>query len=173
VLDYGCGVGSLTELLTEAFDTVSGYDPSTESLELAAKRVPRATLTSDPTALPDDHFESVILAGVLHHVPPSERPGVLDTVLRKLKPGGRIFVFEHNPINPLTRRAVADCPFDEDAVLLWPWQVRRTLASAGFAQVDLDYIVFFPKPLAFLRSLERRLAWCALGAQTLTCGRRP
>ena len=91
---------------------------------------------------------------------------------RLLAPGGRLFVFEHNPLNPVTRRAVAACDFDDDAVLLWPWQARRVLRSAGLRDVRLDYIVFFPRSLARLRPLEPRLAWLPLGAQVMVVGSR-
>jgi SAM-dependent methyltransferase len=113
-----------------------------------------------------------VLSGVLHHVPRAERLGVLAQVRAKLRPGGRLFVFEHNPLNPVTRRTVATCPFDDDADLLWPWQAKRLLSDAAFRQVRLDYIVFFPRPLAALRPLEPRLGWLPLGAQQLVVGTR-
>ncbi|MCU0682269.1 MAG: class I SAM-dependent methyltransferase [Polyangiaceae bacterium] len=170
MLDYGCGIGNLTSLLAESFDEVHGYDPSAESLRVARERAPRASFFERAEALPDGRYAGAVLSGVLHHVPPPERPALLGLVVRKLAPKGRLVVFEHNPINPLTRRAVAACPFDDDAVLLWPWQVRGLLRDAGLRDVRLDYVVFFPKPLSFLRSLEPRLARLALGAQTLSVG---
>jgi hypothetical protein len=96
----------------------------------------------------------------------------MKTVLEKLRPGGRVFIFEHNPLNPLTRRAVALCAFDDDADLLFPWQAKRLLRDAGFTNVKLDYIVFFPRQLAFLRGLEPRLGWLPGGAQLLVSGER-
>ncbi len=175
LLDYGCGTGNLTERFARAHGDVHelhGYDPSTESLAEARERAPSARLHEDTSTLPRGHFATVVLSGVLHHVLPRERDGVLETVRSTLRPGGHIVVFEHNPLNPVTRRAVAACPFDDDAILLWPWEARRLLRRAGFEPVTLDYIVFFPKPLAFLRSLEPRLRRVALGAQQLLVGVR-
>jgi len=176
LLDYGCGTGNLTERFARArgeVHEVHGYDPSGESLAEAQERAPTAQLHADVSTLPKAHFTTAVLSGVLHHVPLRDREGVLATVRGALRPGGHIVVFEHNPLNPLTRRAVADCPFDDDAILLWPWEARRLLRRAGFDDVRLDYIVFFPKPLAFLRSLEPRLRRVALGAQLmLTAVRR-
>jgi hypothetical protein len=36
----------------------------------------------------------------------------------RLKEDGHFIIFEHNPINPVTRHLVKNCPFDADAVLL-------------------------------------------------------
>jgi hypothetical protein len=95
---------------------------------------------------------------------------VVSLVASKLAPGGRLFVFEHNPYNPLTRRAVRDCPFDDDAILLPPGEVRGLLQRAALAGVRQDFVLFFPRSLARLRPLEPWLRWCPLGAQTLTVG---
>jgi SAM-dependent methyltransferase len=172
LLDFGCGVGSLTRLLTASFSTVHGYDPSSKSVEVARAQVPTASFYDQVSSLPDAHYGAAVLSCVLHHVPPPERAGLLGTILRKLKPGGKIVVFEHNPWNPLTRRAVAACPFDDDAVLLWPGEVKKLLSGVGLSDVELDYIVFFPRALAVLRPFEPRLRRLFLGAQTMTVGTR-
>jgi SAM-dependent methyltransferase len=172
ILDYGAGIGNLTRFLTGSFDEVHAFDPSAESLAVAKARSGSGQFYEEPAAIPAGYFGSVVLSGVLHHVPPRDRAHVLATVHSKLKPGGALYVFEHNPINPLTRRAIAACEFDDDAVLLWPWEAKRTLTRAGFESVSLDYIVFFPKPLARLRPLEGRLGWLPLGAQLFVRGSR-
>lgn len=172
VLDYGCGTGSLTRLLSERFRVVAGHDPSAESLSLARQQAPRATFHADEASIPDASFDVAILSGVLHHVPPRERAGVLALVVRKLVPGGRLFVFEHNPYNPLTRRAVNACPFDDDAILLPPREVRALLEGASLGAVRQDYVLFFPRALAPLRRIEPLLRGFPLGAQTLTIGVR-
>jgi SAM-dependent methyltransferase len=170
ILDFGCGIGNVTHKLAEYFSDVHGYEPSLESLKVFHERVPKAAAYADAASIPDNHFAAAVLSGVLHHVSPDERLGVLRQVEQKLRPGGRVFIFEHNPLNPLTRRAVATCPFDDDAILLWPRELRKLLGAASFESVGLDYIVFFPKMLAFLRPLEPSLSWLAFGAQTLACG---
>lgn len=173
LLDYGCGIGNVTKTLAEYFTDVHGYDPSAKSLEVAERQVPSAKFHSEMSAVPVGHFSTVVMSGVLHHIPPTERRGVLERVLTHLRPGGRLFVFEHNPINPLTQRVVATCPFDDDAILLWPWEAKRLLKNSGFDRVKLDYIVFFPRALSALRPLEPRLGWLSLGAQQLLCGEKP
>lgn len=173
ILDFGAGTGNLTEQLVKEFRAVTAYDPSAESLAQAKRRAPAATTVGTEEGIPDGTFATAVLSGVLHHVPPPERPELVARVRRKLRPGGRLFVFEHNPLNPLTRRAVHLCPFDDDAVLLYPWQLRPLLSRAGYAVERVDYIVFFPRALSRLRPLEPYLRRVVVGAQTLTVARNP
>jgi 2-polyprenyl-3-methyl-5-hydroxy-6-metoxy-1,4-benzoquinol methylase len=173
ILDYGCGIGNLVERLCPAFQNVHGFDPSTKSLEVAQRRAPSAVLHEETASVPDRHFECAVLSCVLHHVPRAERLELMQTIRRKLSPGGRVFIFEHNPFNPVTRHAVATCPFDHDAVLLWPWEAKRLTKAAGFESPSLEYITFFPHALAALRPLEPSLSWLPLGAQYVTVGAKP
>ncbi len=83
-----------------------------------------------------------------------------------------LVMFEHNPLNPLTRRIVSNCAFDEDAHLLWPWQARRLLVRAGLTSVQLRYVLFFPERLGFLNPFEPYLGRVPLGAQIMCSGRR-
>jgi SAM-dependent methyltransferase len=172
VLDFGCGVGNITELLVQNFSSVVGYDPSVGSLEVARKRLPGVTFYSDVNLLPKSQFDVVVLAGVMHHVPPAERNAVISQARDALKVGGRLVVFEHNPYNPVTRRVVDNCPFDDDAILLPPRELREIFAKADLAHVKQVFIVFFPHALAFLRALEPAIGFFPLGAQTMTVGVR-
>src|SRR5262249_48876371 len=172
ILDFGCGVGTLTERLGRRFAEVHGYDLSSESLTVARQRC-GAPFHRDESSLPDGHFGLVVLANVLHPVPLTPRSDLLRRLARKLRPGtGRLVVFEHNPINPLTRYVVSRCEFDVDAVLLWPWELRGLLGSCGYSSISKRYIVFFPKVLAALRGLEPLLGWLPLGAQTMVVAGR-
>jgi SAM-dependent methyltransferase len=172
MLDYGCGIGSLTGHLAGAFGRVEGYDPSPKSLELARQRLPEISFHDDAKKLPDGRFGAAVLSGVLHHVAKGARRELLASVREKLAPGGKLIIFEHNPWNPLTRRAVHACAFDDDAILLWPWELKSLARAAGYSNVQLDYIVFFPRTLARLRSLEPKLRRLFLGAQTMTVATR-
>ena len=101
-----------------------------------------------------------------------QRAQLLEGVASKLCVGGRVVIFEHNPYNPLTVKAVRACPFDDDAVLLAPGEVRRLLQTRVFGSVRQDYVLFFPHVLRALRPFEPLLRRCPLGAQTLTLGTR-
>lgn len=171
VLDYGCGIGMVTAELTKSFDEVVGFDPSEASLQLAKDRVPKAHFINDPAEAKDAHFGLVVMSGVLHHVLPEERDDLLRTAHAKLRPIGQLVVFEHNPFNPLTRRAVAMCEFDDDAILLRPKELVGRMVGTGYADVRKEFIVFFPRALSFLRKMEPALAWLPLGGQYMTVGR--
>jgi SAM-dependent methyltransferase len=172
VLDFGCGVGTLTALLISSFPRVDGYDPSAESLKLARLRASSARFLDRMDAIPDSHYGAVILANVLHHVPAGQRAGLLRKLAAALSPNGSLIVFEHNRLNPVTRRVVSACPFDDGAQLLFPGEVKRLLRGAGLAAVRLDHIVFFPRPLRLVRALEPWLRWLPLGAQVCAWGRK-
>jgi SAM-dependent methyltransferase len=171
ILDYGCGVGSLTHRLCTRYQQVCGFDPSAKSLARARESSSGAKFYDDMAALPRAHFGTVVLANVLHHVPPAERLPLLRHIGELLRPGhGRLVVFEHNPYNPLTRRAVSRCEFDDDAILLSPGELTRLLAEAGYCKVQRRFIVFFPKFLAPLRPIEPYMGWLPAGAQMMVVG---
>ena len=80
LLDFGCGIGNLTERLVTRHSEVHGYDPSSRSVARARERAPTAQFHTDATKLPKEHFATAVLSGVLHHVPKGERRDVLMTV---------------------------------------------------------------------------------------------
>jgi len=169
-LDVGCGVGSFHPLVVGRFAQVSGCDVSGESVEKAtaanAEVVYRAY---DGKRLPydDGRFDVLTTICVVHHVPPAEWTAFFAELRRVLKPGGIACVIEHNPFNPLTRLAVARCPFDEDAVLLAPRRARGLFAGAGFSAVTTRQFLFLPWENGPALAAERALAWLPFGAQYL------
>lgn len=167
ILDFGCGVGLALQLFSEFFPKANlwGYDLSPASLEQARQRVSSAELTASVGDLRDGFFDIIFIANVFHHVPRDERLLVMKTCAKLLKRGGQIYVFEHNPYNPVTRRVFERCPFDKGAQMLPPHRVRELGASAGLSIVTGRYTLFFPKQLAMFRPLEAMLGWLPLGAQ--------
>jgi SAM-dependent methyltransferase len=183
MLDYGCGIGSLMRVLVETGGRAdfTGCDISTGMLGQVAKRWP-GSLAPVPvlavqqgarTPFGDGQFDVATISAVLHHVPVAERPAVYAELGRVLKPGGRLYVFEHNPRNPLVRHVVARTPIDRNAILLDPKEVRHGLLDTGRYDLDTDYLMFMPPGLAFLRPVDRTLAWLPLGAQYVVAARKP
>jgi SAM-dependent methyltransferase len=129
--------------------------------------------TYDGSRLPyeDDRFDLVFAICVLHHVAPAARVPLLRELRRVARPKGLIAVFEHNPWNPLTRRAVRACAFDGNAELISRPALVESLRTAGVDLTDSAYLLFFPWRRRILRAAERGLAWVPLGAQYLVAGR--
>jgi 2-polyprenyl-3-methyl-5-hydroxy-6-metoxy-1,4-benzoquinol methylase len=174
VLDYGCGIGALAEQLKFHIPVarIDGFDPSEDSLRrIAPSLLKQGIYTSNPDSL-ENPYDLIVISNVLHHVPPVSRPRVIAQAFSKLAPDGRLVIFEHNPINPLTRWAVSQCPFDGDAILLKNSEVRSLLEKSELQKLRRDFIVFFPHWLAALRPIERHLSWLPFGAQFVFSGVR-
>jgi len=175
VLDFGCGPGGNLPFLATTFPgaELHAFDVSEKCLERASKAHPSVSFhrSLGPSVAPA-RFDLVFMANVLHHVPPAERPSVVNEAARMLSPQGVLLVFEHNPANPLTRLVVRRCVLDRDAVLLWPSEAVGLARSAGLA-VQRDYIMFLPPALSCLARLERLLARVPFGAQYVVAARQP
>jgi 2-polyprenyl-3-methyl-5-hydroxy-6-metoxy-1,4-benzoquinol methylase len=176
VLDYGCGIGALSVELAKLKPSarLHGFDVSEDSLShIEAGLKTRGVFTSHKTELHHD-YDLILISNVMHHIPLEDRQNTISEMAARLAPSGRLLVFEHNPINPLTRLVVAKCPFDENAVLLRPKELKSYFEKAGLRTVKRDYIVFFPKVFSILRPAEPLLGWCPAGAQYALMGtRRP
>jgi SAM-dependent methyltransferase len=175
-LDIGCGQGSMHRYLRGSAGQLQGVDVSAEALHAAAAANPWASYTHyDGNDLPfaDCCFDVVFTSCVLHHVAPPRRPHFLSEAYRVLRPGGLMVVFEHNPLNPLTRLAVLRCEFDRDAVLLMRRETVRLVSDAGFEAVGGKYIFFLPLASPWARAIDDKLGFLALGAQYLVSGARP
>lgn len=167
ILDFGCGAGRSLPFLKQYFPNseVWGYDVSPESLKVASGHSPQARLFSDWSTLGDIQFDAIIAANVFHHIPVSERLPALVMCREFLSARGQMFMFEHNPYNPMTRWIFERCPFDTDAEMLNLGAALDLSSRAGYTSESHAYTLFFPKPLAFLRGLEPWLKRLPLGAQ--------
>lgn len=182
ILDFGCGIGMTTLALARAFPRarVTGVDESAESLAAARRSVTPAEegtvtfLHTPPPALPfaDGAFDLVFTSNVFHHIPPAARPAAARELARVTAPGGRVLVFELNPLNPLTVRVTHRIPFDAGVQLLRLPETAALLRAAGLEVGARRYYFFFPRLLRALRVLEPVLGWVPLGAQYVVGARR-
>lgn len=167
-LDVGCGVGVTDRFLAGRFGELHGVDIAADAVEKARESNPEVHYEAyDGGALPfpDDALDIAFTICVFHHVPPPDWPLFASEMTRVVRPGGLVAVFEHNPLNPLTRRAVSGCEFDRDADLLGRREALALLSAAGLPDPECRYIVFFPREGRLLRRIERRLGRLPLGAQ--------
>jgi SAM-dependent methyltransferase len=171
VLDFGAGVGYSVPFFERHLprSRVTCLDVSKKSLEIgAARHGTQADFRHfDGAVVPfgAETFDIALASCVFHHIPRAEHVALLGELHRVLATGGLLFVFEHNPLNPLTRHAVDTCPFDENAELIRAPTMRGRVRAAGFASPEVKYRIFFPHALRALRPLEPRLSWLPVGAQ--------
>lgn len=160
VLDVGCGAGALDNLLAGHFGRLVGVDVSQAMLDAARRLNPGIdyrVYSGDQLPFDDQSFDLVFAVCVVHHVCPVEWDQFVEEMWRVTRHGGKTVIIEHNPLNPLTRRSVAACPFDEDAVLASPKQLARIFETLRARSVTRRYFLFTPFGGARVQAVERRL----------------
>jgi len=180
ILDLGAGDGTCLNYFSQYFPDarLKGIDVSELSIEEAAlKKIPNAeVLAYDGNEIPfkDNQFDLILVATVMHHIRFELHPGLMKEALRVLKPGGKIFIVEHNPHNPVTMHMVNTCPFDEDAVLLKPAYTKSLLQKTGFRNVKNHFTLFFPRGGFFkmFHFLEKYLSPVPIGGQYVGVGEK-
>lgn len=171
LLDFGCGPGTSIAYFRSALPEARlvAADVSGRSLAEARERYPGEAryMWIDGTGLDlaDGEIGMAFSACVFHHIPQAEQMHWMRELHRVVRPGGGFLVFEHNPLNPLTRFAVSRCAFDEDAVLLRAGELVGLMQNGGWTVRGIRYHVFFPQFLQKLRWLEPLLGRIPLGGQ--------
>ena len=174
-VDIGCGVGVTDRHLAGRFKSLIGVDIFEGVLEAAAAANPQVDYRLyDGQTLPcaDGSVDVAFAISVLHHVPPLQWRGFAAEMARVLRPGGIAAIFEHNPLNPLTRRVVSNCVFDEDAVLLRRRVAAGLLGTVGLTRPEHRYIAFLPFGGRRSAQFEAALRRVPLGTQYFVAGVR-
>lgn len=152
VLDVGCGNGVLSEKLRDAGATVVGVDSSPDMVATARQRGIDASLV-DAYDLPfNAEFDAAFSNAALHWMK-RDPDGVLKSVRRALKPGGR-FAGEFGGHGNVAAIAVALMAIlarrgVQNATTLSPWyfpttdEYRLKLERAGFV---VESVELFPRP---------------------------
>lgn len=178
VLDFGAGVGNSVPYFVKYLPgaKLTCVDVSARSLEIAERRFPSMAdyqlFDGAVLPFPDASFDMVFTACVFHHIPPVEHDYLFREIHRVLRCAGMFVIFEHNPRNPITVRAVNTCPLDANAVLIDANVIRARMGATGFDSVQCAYRIFFPRGLRALRFVEPMMAWLPLGAQYYVAGRK-
>jgi SAM-dependent methyltransferase len=180
MLNFGCGVGKSEPHIRHYFPQAAlyGADVSEKSLKIAADR------NRSIANLYFKHFENIedfnpgilfdiiFAANVFHHIPENLHIPTLKHLHSLLHPRGRLYIFEHNSVNPLTRKAFATCEFDKGCKMIPFWKMKGMVRDSGFARSKISFTLFFPKFLQRLTWLERYLTNVPIGAQYyITCSR--
>ena len=171
LLDFGCGTGASVPYFNRYIPGTIPIcaDVSTHSLTIAEQRFPGMAqylpIEGERLALDDASVGMCFSSCVFHHIPSGQHAAWLSELRRVVRPGGPLLIFEHNPLNPLTRHAVDRCEFDKDAILLRAGTLKAALQASGWRCREIRYHVFFPGFLKQLRPMESLLGWLPLGGQ--------
>jgi SAM-dependent methyltransferase len=175
-LDVGCGTGAAASMVYSRFAALYGVDSSRGMIERARQlSLPGVSFEiSDGKALPfeKNFFDFIYSMSLFHHVSPEYRLLTLEEMVRALKPGGWIFTFEHNALNPLTQWIVRRCPLDAGVELLHAREMIDLYRQVKLDAIHTRFILFFPKQLKLFRRFESYLSWLPLGGQFYVCGRK-
>jgi SAM-dependent methyltransferase len=174
VIDIGCGVGNAHPHLCGQFAKLAGVDVSAACIATAIERNPLvryAVYDGRRLPYPEASFDVAVAVCVFHHVPVSDREGLVSEIRRVLRPGGLFVLFEHNPLNPFTMYVVNRCEFDENALLLRRNETEALLENTGFHDVHTRYILTIPALGLVRRVVDRIFSRFPIGAQYYTVGR--
>jgi SAM-dependent methyltransferase len=144
-LDFGCGVGRLTQALADRFDRCDGVDIA-DSMIAEAERINRrgdrvgyhVNSRPDLTLFESETFDFVLSFIALQHMEPRYASRYIAEFIRVLRPGG-ITIFQLPtgrylaPITPL-----ADGAWRATITRLRTRVVPAAASSAGSAEVDAD-----------------------------------
>ncbi|XHX77788.1 MAG: class I SAM-dependent methyltransferase [Stenomitos frigidus ULC029] len=105
ILDLGCGTGSTTLLLKQAFPKaeVIGLDLSPQMLVVAEHKAEQANLAiqwrhgnAEHTGFPDASFDLVTASLLFHETPPTVAQAILRECYRLLTVGGEVVILDGN-----------------------------------------------------------------------------
>lgn len=105
ILDLGCGTGSTTLMLKQAFPQaqVTGLDLSPYMLVMAEHKATTADLNiqwrhgnAETTGFPDASFDVVTASLLFHETPPTASKAILRECFRLLTGGGQVLILDGN-----------------------------------------------------------------------------
>lgn len=173
LLNFGCGTGNSEKYLRKYLPNTRIYsiDISKESVEVAKKQnqnIDNIVFSAfDGLNIPfEEKFDIIFVANIFHHIPRNQHSDVMKNLYNQLSEQGTIFIFELNPINPLTMWVAInnDYKFDKNSRLLSPFYAKKLLIKNGFIDIKRKYTIFFPGFLSFLFPLEKYLKSVPIGA---------
>ncbi len=148
VLDVGCGTGLLAMALRDTGLQVIGVDESFGMLKTCqhVHRIP--AICGDSAVLPiaSNSLDAAICIAALHHVMKSDQvKATLTEMLRVVKPGGWILLWDHNPLNPYWPFLMKRLPQDQEPTRLVPMrELLEDLAGDVVARIDASRSGFVP-----------------------------
>jgi SAM-dependent methyltransferase len=149
ILEIGCGAGFFTQFMINQAKESDYYalDISEKMLETIGDKKNLKKIAGSAYDLPfkKNFFDLVIGHGILHHL---DIDLCFKQMMDKLKPGGKIFFYEPNAMNPmifLGWRLKLIKFYDsitKDETAYFKNEVNEKLKSAGFVNIDVQPVEF-------------------------------
>jgi len=172
LLDAGCGQGTAIAFLSR-YARVIGTDISLPMVREAVHRGPVAVQEPYDLPFPDGAFDAAYAFCVYHHIDDRQQVRHLRELTRVVSPGGQVYIFQHNPFNPVTKRIFDRAPIDRGCHMIRPASLGELFRDAGLNDVEQGYLLFLPEVLwKWFGFLEPALAWLPLGGQYFVSGRK-
>lgn len=173
ILNFGCGIGKSEEFINKYFTNcvICSVDVSEKSIDAAKEKnkifnnVEFIKFDTVEELQLNARFDIIFVANVFHHIPHDLHLTTLKHLRSFLSTTGSLYIFEHNPKNPLTRKVFETCEFDVGCKMINSSLFIQMCVDTGYVTIIRRYILFFPKFLSFFSNLEKFLKWCPLGAQ--------
>ena len=144
ILDLGCGTGSTTLMIKQAFPNaeVIGLDLSPQMLVMSNYKAQQAGLDiqwihgmAEATKFADGEFDVVTASLLLHETPSSVSQAVLQEAYRLLKSGGKVIILDGHQKTLRNTTWLTDI-FEEPYIQEYAaGSVDAWLGKAGFSQV--------------------------------------
>jgi len=137
ILEYGCGAGRWYNFFHDQGYEWFGVDISSEMLSLASKKCEKNKLDkTDGTNIPheDSSFDIIYSVTVLHHNSYESQDKIIAEMLRVLKPGGSLILYE-------------DLDIGAQSFNMFPRSVEGWVATAekyGVTSVYHDEVKYWP-----------------------------
>jgi ubiquinone/menaquinone biosynthesis C-methylase UbiE len=181
ILEFGCGTGRNIPFLRNFFPEakIYGSDVSQKSLQIAQERLINNTTflkIDEPAQLKQlDSVDCVFITNVFHHIPFDEHNAWMKGLYETIKSGGKLIIFEHNPLNPIVYYKLYNEFHGTEKWgerMLNPKYTKRMLRKALFKNLYLNYTLFFLKRSNIIDNIEKYLRFVPFGAQYYIVGEK-
>jgi SAM-dependent methyltransferase len=143
----------------------TGIDVSSKSIEFAKKKYNNHAFHLIDDFILRDHFDFVYTNGVFHHINHSEHLNCLKQIYSLLKAGGSLCFWENNPLNIGTRIVMSFNQFDNNAKLIYHWNIISKIRELKFNNINFFSHFYLPSFLQKLRIIEHSLRHLPFGGQ--------
>ena len=166
MLDVGCGTGVLAQRLKKEGFEVTGMDPSQKMLDIAKERFGGHLIKGSSDSLPfeNETFDCAVSIAVFHHIADEKKVfKTISEMVRVVKKGGVIIIWDHNPLNPYWPVIMKKVPQDTGEERLIPAaEIKGGLIKNGISRIKIFRKGFVPEfipewILPIFQFLERML----------------